>query len=79
MIQKILIVLTFLSFSTFAHATQSMRRCMLLPVQDSVGGAIGFKVFEEVEKYLKQSEWCYYRPNSAILNILSNYNYNEGL
>jgi len=49
---------------------------MLLPVRDSVGGALGFKVFEEVEYYLKDSEWCYYTSNSEILNILSNYKKN---
>lgn len=49
---------------------------MLLPVKDSVGGALGFKVFEEVERYLKDSEWCYYETNSGILDILSNYKRN---
>lgn len=49
---------------------------MLLPIRDSVGGALGFKVFEEVENYLKDSDWCYYTSNSEILNILSNYKRN---
>ena len=49
---------------------------MLLPVRDSVGGALGFKVFEDVERYLKDSDWCYYTSNSEILNILSNYKRN---
>lgn len=49
---------------------------MLLPIKDSVGGALGFKVFEEVERYLKDSEWCYYETNSGILDILSNYKRN---
>jgi hypothetical protein len=49
---------------------------MILPVKDSVGGAIGFKVYEQVERYLKQSEWCYYKPNSEIINILGNYKRN---
>ena len=64
-----------------ANASQSMRRCMLLPVQDTIGGAISFKVFEEIEKYLKDSEWCYYKSNSEILNILGRYkrNFNEHL
>ncbi len=57
-------------------AARSMRRCMLLPVKDSVGGALGFKVFEELERYLKDSEWCYYESNSGILDILSNYKRN---
>lgn len=49
---------------------------MLLPVRDSIGGALGFKVFEDVELYLKDSGWCYYTSNSEILNILSNYKKN---
>ncbi|MCO4795091.1 MAG: hypothetical protein KC493_15345 [Bacteriovoracaceae bacterium] len=49
---------------------------MLLPIKDSVGGAMGYKVFEELERYLKESEWCYYESNSGILDILSNYKRN---
>ncbi|EQC43223.1 hypothetical protein M900_2813 [Bacteriovorax sp. Seq25_V] len=46
---------------------------MILPVRDSVGGAIGFKVYDLVERYLKASKWCYYQSNSEIINILTNY------
>ncbi len=49
---------------------------MLLPVKDSIGGALGFQVFEEVEKYLKKNDWCYYKSNSEIMNILGNYKKN---
>lgn len=59
--------------STLSFGAQSMRRCMLLPISDKVGGSVGFKVFEEIERYLKDSSWCYYESNSEILNILSNY------
>ncbi len=59
-----------------AQASLSQRRCMLLPVKDHVDGAIGFKVFQEVENYLRESEWCYYRPNSEILNVLGSYKKN---
>lgn len=55
------------------HADNSMRKCMLLPIHDSVGGATGYQVFQDVERYLRDSEWCYYRPNSEIINILGNY------
>lgn len=65
------LILISLSVSVYASAT--MRRCMILPVRDSVGGAIGFEVFARVEKYLKASTWCYYEHNSEIINILSNY------
>lgn len=76
---KIVLVFALLVFSISSHAGsvgQSMRRCMLLPVSDSVGGVIGFKVFEEIEYYLRGSTWCYYRSNSDIIDILANYRQN---
>ncbi|MGB0453683.1 MAG: hypothetical protein ACPGJV_08200 [Bacteriovoracaceae bacterium] len=74
--------LFFLMAFTVATTTQanlykhSFRRCLLLPIQDQVGGAIGFGVFQDVENYLKNSDWCFYKHNSEILNILSNYRNN---
>ncbi|WP_127715515.1 outer membrane protein [Halobacteriovorax sp. HLS] len=68
--------LIILLFSINTYANESMRRCMILPIKDSVGGAIGFKVYERVEKYLRRSEWCYYKHNSEIINILGNYKKN---
>lgn len=73
---KIRIMALFFALLLSIHAEASMRRCMLLPIRDSVGGALGFKVFTEVEEYLKDSDWCYYTSNSEILNILSNYKRN---
>lgn len=70
----IVLLISILSLS--AQASLSQRRCMLLPVKDHVDGAIGFKVFQEVEIYLRESEWCYYRPNSEILNVLGSYKRN---
>jgi hypothetical protein len=69
-----IIFLVALLFSVSISA--NMRRCMLLPIRDSIGGALGFKVFEDVEVFLKDSGWCYYTSNSEILNILSNYKKN---
>lgn len=46
---------------------------MILPISDKVEGAVSFKIFERVERYLKNSDWCYYKSNSGILNILQNY------
>ncbi len=66
----------FLLFALNSYASESMRKCMLLPVTESLQGGVGFKIFEGVEEYLKRSEWCYYRTNSEILNILSNYKKN---
>ncbi len=71
---KIVIFLILISFNTFAQS--SMRRCTLLPVTDSVGGAIGYKVFEELEKNLKQSHWCTYVSNAGLIGIFSKYREN---
>jgi len=49
---------------------------MLLPVEDSFQDTISFKIFLEIENYLKESNWCYYKYNSEILNILGNYKNN---
>ena len=70
---KLYKVLLFLSVMSMSYASSSMRRCMILPIKDSVGGAIGFQVFSKVEKYLKASKWCYYQSNSEIINTLGNY------
>jgi hypothetical protein len=73
---KIILLLTLLLGSLTSLAQSSMRRCTLLPVTDSVGGAIGFKVFEEVEKDLKKSNWCTYVSNSGLINVFSKYREN---
>lgn len=67
----LVLILILLSFSTFAQS--SMRRCTLLPVTDSVGGAIGYKVYEEVEKELRQSKWCTFVSNSEMISVFSRY------
>jgi hypothetical protein len=67
----LLVVTTF-----SANAAQSLRHCMLLPISDSLAGAISFEVFKRVERFLKESDWCYYRSNSDILNILARYRRN---
>lgn len=74
--KKLIILIALILITNHTFASESMRRCLLLPVKDSVGGAVGFKVFQEVEQYLKDSEWCYYKSNSEILNILGNYRNN---
>lgn len=67
---------SLLFFSLSSYALSSMKNCVLLPITDSVQGGISFKVFEEVETYLKESSWCYYQSNSDILSILGNYEQN---
>jgi hypothetical protein len=69
-------IFLILIFSANIHASSKIRKCLLLPIQDSVQGAIGFKVFENVERYLKESDWCYYKYNSEIIDILKNYKEN---
>jgi hypothetical protein len=71
----------FLIFFIFLLGSQvwaqsSMRRCTLLPITDSVGGAIGFKVFEQVEEELKKSNWCTYISNSNLISVFSRYREN---
>ena len=58
------------------EAHSSMRRCLLLPMHYENDETLSFKVFEELENYLKTSHWCRYQHNSAILEILSPYKAN---
>src|SRR5437868_965287 len=72
---KIFILLCFL-IALPAFAQSSMRRCTLLPITDSVQGAIGYKVFEWVEEDLKKSNWCTYVSNSGLMSVFSRYREN---
>lgn len=62
--------------STQVMASESMRHCMLLPVTDGVDNKIGFKVFEDIESYIKDGDWCTYKSNSELINILGQYSKN---
>lgn len=63
--------------SVTVHAEEySMRRCVLLPITDTVSNAIGFKVYERVESYLKEANWCEYRTSADMLNVFSRYREN---
>ncbi len=73
--RKILIAV-MLILSQAAFADYSMRRCVLLPVSDGVGGAIGLKLFADVEKYLLENTWCEYQSNSDMLGVFSRYREN---
>ncbi|MFN8370005.1 MAG: hypothetical protein U0T83_05210 [Bacteriovoracaceae bacterium] len=63
-----------LSINTFAAT--NMHKCMLLPIIDNTGLLDSFKVFEIVEKKLQESNWCYYKSNSKVIDILSQYRKN---
>ena len=74
--KKLIIFISFFAISLSVQSQPSMRRCMLLPIKDYADGAVGFKVFTQVENYLKESDWCYYESNSQLLDILNNYRNN---
>ena len=68
----IFLMLTFFSSTSFAE-NFSMRRCMLLPITDTAGNSLGYKVFERVEKKLKSAGWCDYVSSSEVIGIFSKY------
>ncbi len=69
-------IILFSLINIGSSATETMRKCVLLPIQDSVGGAMAFSVFTELEAYLQESTWCYYKSNSEIMDILGHYRKN---
>ncbi len=73
--KSIILLMTFLCISAVG-ASESMRNCMLLPITDGVDNKVGFKVFEELENYIKDGSWCTYKSNSELINILSQYSKN---
>ncbi|MBF0297636.1 MAG: hypothetical protein HQK51_02890 [Oligoflexia bacterium] len=80
---KLITVFIFLLISVSIALSQThdeedlnMRRCLLLPIWDKVGGVQAFKVYERLEAYLNESYWCDYKTNSEILNILKSYERN---
>lgn len=73
---KIALLISLLTFTISSWAQSSMRRCTLLPITDSVGGAIGYKVFEEIERDLKKGNWCTYVSNSGLISVFTKYREN---
>lgn len=51
----------------------SMRRCMILPITDSLGDSVGYKIYEELEGYIKRAQWCEYVPSSDVIEVFSRY------
>jgi hypothetical protein len=73
--KKILVLIAIL-FASTATASESMRNCMLLPITDGIDNKTGFKVFEDLETYIKESTWCTYKSNSDLIDVLSQYSKN---
>ncbi|MBT4793332.1 MAG: hypothetical protein HON90_17305 [Halobacteriovoraceae bacterium] len=71
---KLIFAITCLLLSTTCLADQfSMRRCMILPITDTAGNSLGFKVYENLERHLKREKWCEYVSSSEIIEVFSKY------
>jgi hypothetical protein len=69
-----IIMITILLYSTIASAEQfSMRKCMILPITDTAGNSFGYKVYEELERRIKDIGWCEYKSSSDVIEIFSKY------
>lgn len=71
-VRIISLALLFLAFAARADK-YSMRRCALLPVTDTAGNALGFKVYERLEKHLKDAKWCDYVSSAELIEVFSKY------
>ncbi len=78
MIRIKILVLLLLVLSINTYASISMRNCVILPVI-SDNDNFSFRVMEDIEAYIKDSNWCYYKSNSKLIDILSKYKKNIGL
>lgn len=73
-LMKYILVGVFAFFSIFVSADEySMRRCLMLPITDTLGSAVSYKVFEKVEDHLKESSWCQFQPNYSLIEIFGKY------
>jgi hypothetical protein len=71
---KKIVIILILILSKLSYAEKfSMRDCMLLPITDSAGHALGFKVYERLEEHLKDIKWCDYKSSASLLSIFSKY------
>ncbi len=71
---KIFIISVFLLLSGNLYAERfSMRKCSMLPVTDSAGHALGYRVYERLEDYLKEGNWCDYESTASLLTVFSKY------
>lgn len=70
------IFLIISSFNLYANEKYSMRSCMILPISDDIGSSLAFKVFDNLEGYLKSAGWCDYKSSADVLGIFSKYRNN---
>lgn len=52
---------------------EDMHRCLILPIIDGIGSNLPTDVHNDLEDYLKNSNWCYYQSNSQIMDLVSPY------
>lgn len=67
-----IIFIIILSTNLYAEK-YSMRKCSLLPVTDTAGHALGYRVYERLEDYLKEGNWCDYESTASLLTVFSKY------
>jgi hypothetical protein len=69
-----LALLLFFSIQKISAEEFSLRDCTLLPIVTSkAGDSIGYKIFEGIEGYLKEVNWCRYKSPANILGVFSRY------
>ena len=74
MTKLFILIFIALGISNISFAEQySMRSCMLLPITDTAGNSLGYKVYEGLEEDLIEKGWCDYRPSSEVIGIFSKY------
>ena len=66
------ILLTIMVYGLSSKLYSNQRNCYLFPVQVKTEGDT--QVFEEVESYLRRSDWCVYVNPTAVYDILSSVN-----
>lgn len=71
--QKYLVLILIIISTNIRAENFSMRDCMLLPITDSAGNALAFKVYEKLEDHLKDQKWCKYKSSADLLGIFSRY------
>jgi hypothetical protein len=69
----VLVIIWSIAFFVVQAEEYSMRRCLMLPITDTLGSSVAYKVFEKVEDHLKESTWCQFQPNYSLIEIFGKY------